>query len=25
VRTRNIAPGHPGMILKRLYLDSLKI
>ena len=25
MRTRNIAPGHPGMILKRLYLDSLKI
>ncbi len=25
MRTRNTAPGHPGMILKRLYLDSLKI
>ena len=25
MRTKNIAPGHPGMILKRLYLDSLKI
>ena len=24
MRTRNIAPSHPGMIL-RLYLDSLKI
>lgn len=25
MRTRTRAPGHPGMILKRLYLDSLKI
>ena len=25
MRTRNIAPSHPGMILKRLYLNSLKI
>jgi len=25
MRTKNRAPGHPGTILKRLYLDSLKI
>ncbi len=25
MRTRNRAPGHPGLILKRLYLDSLQI
>jgi addiction module HigA family antidote len=25
VRARNKAPGHPGMILKRLYLDALHI
>ena len=25
MRTRNRAPGHPGTILKRLYLDRLKI
>jgi len=24
VRTRNRAPGHPGTILKRLYLDNLE-